>query len=143
VALIHSGSLYVFRSQERLRQERSRPLIVELQVWLRKQRAKFSDQRITKRGLCPGLLVAPSIQITAISRPPAAATCVAASAKLGWGDCHHVISRRRPEKGTHPATAPVGPFWTSGCLRSGSVSDVLRTPVPGQEFANALGGVIR
>src|ERR1700751_4388347 len=34
-------------------------------------------------------------------------------------------------------------LWVDSRLRSGGVSNVLRLPVPGQEFANALDGVIR
>src|SRR4029453_14153775 len=42
--------------------------------------------------------------------------------------------RRRP---------PVRSLWVDSRLRSGGVSDVLRVPIPGQEFVNAPGGVIR
>jgi transposase len=38
-------------SQERLRQERSRPLIVELQAWLREQRAKLSKNNDTTKAI--------------------------------------------------------------------------------------------
>lgn len=44
---------------------------------------------------------------------------------------------------TQPATAPVRSLWADSRLRSGSVSDDLRAAIPGQEFVNALGVVIR
>jgi Transposase len=53
------------------------------------------------------------------------------------------IKRDLENHGTHPVKAPVRSLWADSRLRSGSVSDALRAPIPRQEFVNAFGGVIR